>query len=103
MNKTLLEMFKDVEKRSQVWEKGELIGYDPEDGEEVRTDAYGSPMKRGHYGRTDSDYGWEIDHIIPVKLGGTDDLRNLQPLQWENNRRKSGNFPVRGNFAAGRR
>ncbi|KUG25132.1 hypothetical protein ASZ90_005048 [hydrocarbon metagenome] len=37
-------------------------------------------------------YGWEIDHIIPLSLGGTDDIANLQPLHWENNRKKSDNL-----------
>jgi len=43
------------------------------------------------------DYGivlsGEIDHIKPVSLGGTDDLRNLQPLHWRNNRYKGDNYP----------
>ena len=38
-------------------------------------------------------YGWKIDHIKPVAKGGTDDLNNLQPLQWANNRHKSDNYP----------
>lgn len=37
------------------------------------------------HGDRNSEYGWEIDHIKPVAHGGTDDLFNLQPLQWENN------------------
>ena len=32
-----------------------------------------------------SIYGWEIDHIKPKKDGGSDDLSNLRPLQWEAN------------------
>ncbi|MFN9492952.1 MAG: HNH endonuclease signature motif containing protein [Sphingobacteriales bacterium] len=50
-------------------------------------------IKRSDYGNTNSRYGWEVDHIKPVSKDGKDDLQNLQPLQWENNRYKSDNFP----------
>jgi len=38
--------------------------------------------------------GWEIDHIVPVSRNGTDNLSNLQPLQWQNNRLKGDKFPI---------
>ena len=49
-------------------------------------------MKYEDYGNTSSKHGWEVDHIKPVSKGGTDDLSNLQPLQWDNNRKKSDTY-----------
>lgn len=74
-----------------VWQKGTIIvGYD---ANVWRKDSCGAIIKRSEYGNTNSNNGWEIDHIRPVVQNGTDDLYNLQPLQWENNRYKSDNFP----------
>jgi len=53
-----------------------------------RKDCYGTSMQRNKY-NTSAKWGWEIDHIKPVVKGGTDDLDNLQPLYWENNRHKA--------------
>ena len=69
-----------------VWQKGNPISrYDLKNW---RSDIYGNPIKYSEYGNTKSCYGWEIDHIIPVASEGTDDLFNLQPLQWRKNREK---------------
>lgn len=72
-----------------VWKKAPVAyGLDT-----MRYDACGAAMTRHRYGDRLSPYGWEIDHIKPVALGGTDDLSNLQPLQWQNNVHKADNWP----------
>ena len=67
----------------QVWEKGETVRGD--DPDIWRKDAEGNLIRRGSYG-TQGEYGWEIYHKIPKAKGGSDDLRNLQPLHTEVNR-----------------
>jgi len=73
-----------------VWQKGrQVLTHNPA---QHRQDMCGAWMQYDQHGQ-EGDYGWEIDHIIPVARGGTDDLSNLQPLWWRNNRRKSDNYP----------
>jgi len=74
-----------------VWLKG--IPIDGYDKSEWRKDVGGHAMKFSDHGDTNSKYGWEIDHKKPVSKGGTDDLSNLQPLYWQNNRDKGDTYP----------
>lgn len=75
---------------NRVWEKARIVpGYPPS---QVRKDACNWWIRRSDYGQM-TDYGWEIDHVRPIAYGGGDDLANLQPLQWRNNRHKGDSWP----------
>lgn len=70
----------------KVWEKGQaMAGNDPN---VFRKDKCGAWIRRTNHGDINSGWGWEIDHITPVSKGGTDDLSNLRPLHWINNRER---------------
>ena len=75
--------------RLEVWNKGRAIPN--EDPRVWRLDAYGTTIQFFQHGNTNSLFGWEIDHKTPVAYGGNGDLSNLQPLQWQNNRKKGDN------------
>ena len=79
----------DDKRIQQVWDKGTKVrGKDPE---LYRKDSTGKVIYKHSYGKT-SDMGWEVDHSKPVSKGGTDHLNNLQPMQWEENRKKSNKY-----------
>ena len=69
----------------EVWEKAKPMR--GKDSNVWRKDKYDNKIRFGSYG-TQGEYGWEIDHKKPKDKGGSDQFKNLQPLQWEENREK---------------
>ena len=73
-----------------VWVKGKIS---PKHNADLyRQDMCGDWMQYDEHGK-ETKWGWEIDHIKPLAKDGSDDLSNLQPLFWKNNRRKSDTYP----------
>lgn len=65
---------------------------DGEDSSGYRLDYAGAWIKREEYCNTESTLGWETDHRKPVAKNGSDDISNLDPLQWNNNRTESDDY-----------
>lgn len=87
------------ELKRSVWEKAQIVeGFN---SDMYRKDPCGAWIAWDKYGVRDSVYGWEVDHIYPKSLleeRGFDedkinDIRNLRPMQHENNASKSDDYP----------
>ena len=75
-----------------VWAKAHYCGPENEKNG-FRQDDHGNWIKKDHYGKRDSKYGWEFDHVLASSRGGHDGLTNVRPLHWETNVRKSDSPP----------
>jgi HNH endonuclease len=54
-----------------------------------RIDCDGRTIKYCQYGEL-NEFGWEIDHAVPIAVGGTDDGSNLRARHWRGNRSAGG-------------
>lgn len=79
-----------AEEIEQVWEKA--LPQPRNNPDLFRKDYAGAWIRKDAYGE-ESEYGWEIDHVLPLSKGGTHDISNLEPLQWQNNRAKGDDYP----------
>ena len=91
-------MDNDALKRN-VWEKGQVVnGFNPD---LYRKDPCGAWIVWDKFGIQDNIYGWEIDHIYPksrlkergFKEDAITDIRNLRPMQHQNNASKGDDYP----------
>jgi hypothetical protein len=71
-------------KVKSVWLKACPIDHFHE-SQGIRRDDWGTLIREKDYGNRDSQYGWEIDHIVEKHKGGSDEIYNLRPLHWRNN------------------
>lgn len=76
---------------AKVWAMAKSVDW--VDSKIFRQDYAGAWMRYDDYGNRNSQYGWEIDHMKPLSLGGAEDESNYIPLQWQNNVRKGDNYP----------
>ena len=82
-NSLLSQALQDEQRKLAVWAKGTpIIGY-PETV--YRRDYTGRAMRYSDYGNRSSNYGWEFGHIVAAALGGSGDISNLRPENWETN------------------
>ena len=80
------------EQLDAIFAKGDKVrGKDPE---KHRRDECGNIIYRQSYGK-ESPMGWEVDHSNPKNNGGSDNPRNLKPLQSSENSRKGATYPYK--------
>ena len=54
----------------------------------------GNLVRYTDYGRRNSPFGWELELIVPVRMGGAQDGENLQALHWKATAARSEAIPA---------
>ncbi|WP_337660631.1 HNH endonuclease domain-containing protein [Anderseniella sp. Alg231-50] len=86
---SLLQMFESDSRKVAAWQKATIVpGFD---ASRIRRDRFGNYISWFDYGLK-TTYGWEIDHVWPSSLGGSDANGNLAATHWQANRIKSNRF-----------
>jgi len=80
------------EELDKIFAKGEKIP--GKDANKYRKDSCGNEICRDSYG-LETPMGWEVDHSFPKAKGGTNNPRNLKPLQSSENARKGDSYPYK--------
>lgn len=85
-------MMTDEEKIEYCWNHANIVkGYDKDT---IRKDVCGAWILKEHYGLKDSEFGWEIDHVFPIIMGGDDFEQNIRAMHCKNNESKGDDYPV---------
>lgn len=50
---------------------------------DFRKDCLGNLVRYADFGNRHSPFGWELEYIVPIRLGGSSDAENLQALHWK--------------------
>ncbi|MCH7751164.1 MAG: HNH endonuclease [Planctomycetes bacterium] len=79
-------------KIEEAWDKAKPIR--SKNPDTWRKDKFDNKIRHGSYG-TEGEFGWELDHKNPQSKGGSDKPQNIQPLHWEENRKKSDKYPYK--------
>ncbi len=75
----------------RIWQTARKV--EGMDADMVRKDPCGAWIVRDKYAQPENEYGWEIDHIYPLSMGGDDNLKNLRAMHCANARSKNGSYP----------
>lgn len=78
------------DEKARAWvQAAEIPGYDRF---MWRRDTDGYAIRWSDYGDRSSEFGWEIDHITPLGIGGLDHVHNIRARHWRGNASAGGSL-----------